>query len=43
MLSARVIYDGETRGEAARPALEGRLGKLWFVRLMEYYVAIQNI
>ena len=30
-------------GKPARPAPERRLGKLWFVRLMEYYVAIQNI
>lgn len=26
-----------------KPAIEEWLGKLWFVQLMEYYVAIQNI
>lgn len=26
-----------------KPVIGERLGKLWFVQLMEYYVAIQNI
>lgn len=30
-------------GKPEPPALGQWLGKLWFVQLMEYYVAIQNI